>query len=59
MARRRRFEARAHVLGLGGQLGLGQTPGLPADHDLARHDVGREASMDDAQVGGGLGVHAA
>ena len=59
MASRRLLEARAHVLGLGGELGLGQAAGLAANGHLARHDIGGEPAVHDAQVGGGLGVHAA
>ena len=55
----RLVEAAAHVLALGVELGEVAAPRLALHHHAVRHDVGREPSLDHAEVGRGLLVEAA
>ena len=59
MAGRRLVEAAPHVLGLGRELARLRLRVSPRTITEAGHDIGREAALDDAEVRGGLGVHAA
>ena len=58
-ARRCFLETTPHVVGLARQLAFVVTARLGAQRDRLRDDVGRDAALDDADVGGGLRVDAA